>query len=742
MRRENLIAELDDTLEILEKGCYQMQGRTVRLKLNKEQMEEVKVFLPQDVQEIYGEKDFAHVRAVRYDYSCINKDSFTVARKRMEQLSHELEKDAKPVLVLNLANPVNPGGGVREGAKAHEEDLCRTSSLLLSLESSGAAPYYVYNRSLHTYMGSDAVMIHPQVEIIKDENGDLLPETTIVAVMTCAAPMLTFGYEGLSEQQYEEMVFERITGMLKVAAYLGYQYLVLGAFGCGAFENDARVVSDLFYKALKEFDFDGMKSKDMFRRIDFAVLDRSKDKYNFNEFSRNFRRFHEYDNGLDTIRGCLFGGAAGDALGYPVEFLSERQIFDKYGPAGITYYEKDPKTGKALISDDTQMTLFTANGLLVRDTQVALCHVLAWPRKYVAMAYQDWLKTQESSIEEVNRHERLTEKGGYSWLLDVPELYARRAPGNTCLSALEYGTDFDDFIESKRNDSKGCGGIMRVAPYALNDIQQDIGMLDEEGAQLAAITHSHPLGYMPAAVLVHIINRIRFPLGSAKTLKEVVLEARDTVAELFRDDPYIDELTDIINKAVQLSENDSDDITNIHRIGEGWVAEETLGIALYCALKYQNDFSAGIIAAVNHNGDSDSTGAVTGNILGALLGFDAIADQWKKDLELSDVIMEVADDLYKENRMDWDNNKDTRWLTKYMDMHRPTDEQNDSMDIREEELEPRNRTELLRILLDQQWSGQQMVKLTGEMSGKSEEEKEEIAARLIRQIENGEIKKE
>ena len=54
------------------------------------------------------------------------------------------------------------------------------------------------------------------------------------------------------------------------------------------------------------------------------------------------------------------------------------------------------------------------------------------------------------------------------------------------------------------------------------------------------------------------------------------------------------------------------------------MAEETLAIAIYCSLKYQNDFSKGIIAAVNHSGDSDSTGAVTGNILGALLGFDAI----------------------------------------------------------------------------------------------------------------------
>ena len=87
-------------------------------------------------------------------------------------------------------------------------------------------------------------------------------------------------------------VCERITGMLKVAAYLGYRHLILGAFGCGAFANDARVVSDLFCRALKEFDFDGMHEQDMFRRIDFAVLSRGADQYNFREFSRNFSSFH------------------------------------------------------------------------------------------------------------------------------------------------------------------------------------------------------------------------------------------------------------------------------------------------------------------------------------------------------------------------------------------------------------------------------------------------------------------
>ena len=103
------------------------------------------------------------------------------------------------------------------------------------------------------------------------------------------------------------------------------------------------------------------------------------------------------------------------------------------------------------------------------------------------------------------------------------------------------------------------------------------------------------------------------------------------------------------------------DLDNIHRLGEGWVAEETLGIALYCALRHQDDLSAGLIAAVNHKGDSDSTGAVTGNILGALLGFDAIDVQWKRNLELYDVLMELADDLSRGAK----DGYDAEWLRKY-----------------------------------------------------------------------------
>lgn len=125
----------------------------------------------------------------------------------------------------------------------------------------------------------------------------------------------------------------------------------------------------------------------------------------------------------------------------------------------------------------------------------------------------------------------------------------------------------------------------------------------------------------------------------------------------------------VIDLAVRLSENGESDLANINRIGEGWVAEETLGIAIYCALRHQDDFSAGVIASVNHKGDSDSTGAVTGNILGALLGFDAIEEKWKTNLELIDVIIEMADDLCHGCQMsEYGHYENHDWVRKYIDM--------------------------------------------------------------------------
>ena len=367
----------------------------------------------------------------------------------------------------------------------------------------------------------------------------------------------------------------------------------------------------------------------------------------------------------DRIRGCMIGGAVGDALGWPIEFKTERQIFNKYWPDGIHEYDLNA-AGEAEITDDTQMSLYTANGILCWETAQCVQNETRLPRHFVAMAYQDWLYTQEAA----DGHETSLRPCDLCWLNAEKGLWHRRGPGVTCLQALRLQNGaagrIRDYINAEQNNSKGCGGIMRVAPMGLRK-WDDIKALDYEGAQLAAITHGHPLGYMPAAVLVHIINRIVYLEAEGMPLRDIIVEARDVLSDIFPDDPFLPKLRGIIDRAVELAERSEDsDLDNIHKLGEGWVGEETLGIALYCALKYQDDFSAGIIAAVNHMGDSDSTGAVTGNILGALLGYEGIEEKWKKCLELKTVILEIADDLARGVPFsEAEKCEDPEWLLKY-----------------------------------------------------------------------------
>ena len=219
---------------------------------------------------------------------------------------------------------------------------------------------------------------------------------------------------------------------------------------------------------------------------------------------------------------------------------------------------------------------------------------------------------------------------------------------------------------------------MRVAPIGLyisnfdRDLINDkyaMENIDREAAETAAFTHSHSLGYMPAAVLAHIVNRLVYPLkGKRKpmSVKDAVCEARDAARGLFADDRHIGELVGLINRAIMLAEGDGKDIDCIHELGEGWVGDEALAIAIFCALRHHDDFSAGIVAAVNHRGDSDSTGAITGNILGAHLGYAAMDGKWKENLELSDVILEISGDLCRKCQMhEYGPAYDSVWMDKY-----------------------------------------------------------------------------
>ena len=137
---------------------------------------------------------------------------------------------------------------------------------------------------------------------------------------------------------------------------------------------------------------------------------------------------------------------------------------------------------------------------------------------------------------------------------------------------------------------------------------------------------------------------------------------------IFPEAKHMDDLLALIRKAVALSKEDRNDLDAIRQLGEGWVAEETLAIGVYCALKYSDDFQKGIVAAVNHDGDSDSTGAVAGNILGAFLGFDAIPQKYLDRLELKNVILEIAEDLCFDCRISGHGQGDALWESKYIRM--------------------------------------------------------------------------
>ena len=373
----------------------------------------------------------------------------------------------------------------------------------------------------------------------------------------------------------------------------------------------------------------------------------------------------------DRMRGCLVAGAAGDALGYAVEFIRLKSIKKEFGPDGITSYETDAMSGLAVISDDTQMTMFTATGLLTART----AELQGLKRKneyaYVHNAYDDWYRTQTG--QSVYRAVRNAPE---SWLLEVDSLYARRAPGITCLNAL--GTSRKRSLYSSLNNSKGCGGVMRVAPAGMitpirpddgqEEVERKLEKTVEMGAELSALTHGHPLGCFPSGIFAAIIQQAIYGDGT-QSLLEMTEKAVAAAKRLYGKSDYWDELETMIDKTISFAGNDRSDAVNIKELGEGWVAEEALYVALYCALRYENDISAALIASVNHDGDSDSTGAIAGNILGALHGFDAIDEKWKLQLEMIGVIKGLADDMYRGSGYEDPEGgsllADEEWMQKY-----------------------------------------------------------------------------
>lgn len=344
-------------------------------------------------------------------------------------------------------------------------------------------------------------------------------------------------------------------------------------------------------------------------------------------------------------RGCLLGGAVGDALGAPVEFSSRTDIQQRFGRAGIT--ELAPAFGRlGAITDDTQMTLFTAEGVLrayVRGTLRGICS----PPTVIDYAYLRWLHTQ--GVAHPLHGDCLN-----GWLIGQRELFSRRAPGLTCLSSLSYKKRAGD---QATNDSKGCGGVMRVAPIGLffatlarsrPQLEADYArQCFELASKAAALTHGHRTAQCVAGAFAVMV----MSLMGGTALPGAIAVAMS----LTRTEAGHEETVAAIEGAVRLARERPADTETLSQLGSGWVADEALAITLYCALSGK-DFRSGVELAVNHGGDSDSTGSMTGQLLGAVHGVEAIPPTWLEPLELREVITALADDLvtFSEWRLDDD----------------------------------------------------------------------------------------
>lgn len=342
----------------------------------------------------------------------------------------------------------------------------------------------------------------------------------------------------------------------------------------------------------------------------------------------------EYARLQDKCRGSLVGGAVGDALGYEVEFMSLSSILKRFGERGITRYVTHK--GVAEFSDDTQMTLFTAEGLMngVIATKAGKPEDIL---PYIEKAYRVWYRTQTEMPSAVEG----------SWLSNVRTMWSRRAPGNTCMGAMKNLVNGIDF----KNGSKGCGGVMRVAPIGIFNAAHPHIYSYEDTAHLAGwaakITHHNIASTFASALMATTVENCIQDEKVDRTIFGWIVDGGLSLMYQYFPGHEVElrEFIVLMKRAMELGKSDVPELEAIRELGEGWVGDEALAIAVFSVMRHIDNFEDCIVCAVNHDGDSDSTGAIAGNIIGAILGYSAIPKHYIDNLEIEPVLVSVADDL-------------------------------------------------------------------------------------------------
>ncbi len=340
--------------------------------------------------------------------------------------------------------------------------------------------------------------------------------------------------------------------------------------------------------------------------------------------------------------GCLLGLAVGDAMGYAVDEKSWEEICADYGPDGLLGY--DSVNGRAVASSHTQVAAYVANGLLLAVTRGK--HESA--SRFVGVALKEWARKQNLPGDP---------ERNYCWVSHFPVMRQRRCKDIRMLDALRMELGTPEKPANRHITPGPLTGAMMVG-LAYDEKYMQPHMVGALGAQVVALTNGSPFAFLSGAVLANLIAGIA--QEPEVPLKEHMLQAIDALQFQFAAYPQAEELAKYLLQAVSLAESGKDPRRVMEELA-CWEAHQCVAAAMYACLTCPEDFDGAMVLAINHSGRSGAVGALTGGILGAKLGAEALPEFYLETLECADILQNLAADLATGSPMsgifndDWDH---------------------------------------------------------------------------------------
>lgn len=336
------------------------------------------------------------------------------------------------------------------------------------------------------------------------------------------------------------------------------------------------------------------------------------------------------DQLLSIYQGCMLGLAVGDAMGAGVDSKTLEEIRNDYGPDGLLGY--DLANGFAEVSSYTQVAAFAVNGLLVGMARGQLRGPFM---PHIAMAMREWARSQYFPRETERRS---------CWLCHEPHMRRRRAMDARTLDALTR--DVTGTPEKPANSSAGPGTLPAAVAVGLlftpERMQvQDVGRL---GAEAVALTHGDPMAFLSGAVLAYTIAGIVQDRESG--LLTHFTNAADAVAVQFSSFPEAAALQRKLKKAMHMARTGVQQPDEVLQGLKCVDACDVLAGAMYTCLVSEEDFDRAMVIAINHSGKSAAVGAITGAILGARMGVEALPEFYLDCLDAGTVVWELTGDFY------------------------------------------------------------------------------------------------